>query len=238
MSIDLETGERREIARLPDRTGPLSVSPDGRWLAGVAKTRARGPETRPSRVVLIDVSGSEPQVLTTSLERRGRTGRALWLSDDRFMVVPPSGARWPMRLFDTRLRPHGRSSAVPVLDAILAGGNVAVLRPDARVVTGTPPRVGTQLAVLPGKAVSALAWVPDGPSVDQEVAGSDAPVPTQPAPASISEPGPLAEAAPSTPLPGEGGEGRGRWVTVLAIALLAAVLAAGAAALVRRRRAG
>ncbi|HZI37561.1 MAG TPA: hypothetical protein VFF24_04595, partial [Acidimicrobiia bacterium] len=118
----------RSLGRLPDGTGALTISPDGRRLAGVTTHEFwSGPTTPPaSAAVMVDLAASPAGVTEAGLASSyGHYGTALWVGTDRVGFVP----RWdgnPVRLFDTTLHETGRwdgwsASAVTVVGDRLVG---------------------------------------------------------------------------------------------------------------------
>ena len=95
--IDLRTGRARIVAQLPPGTGAISVSPGGRWLAGVG---SRYPAR--SRVVLVDLAART--LRTVPLRQSNVFGETLWLDRRRFAFVPSGGDSDDARVYDTRLR--------------------------------------------------------------------------------------------------------------------------------------
>ena len=241
VAVDLESGEEREIAEVPHRTGPLVASPDGRWLAAVSKGRAQGPDAAPSQVVLIDLAGDASVVSTVRLARPGITSHVRWLSDGRFLVAPDSDAGEPARVFDTSLRELEQRGSAPLRDVVVAGDRVVALRANGRVVA-TSPGFDQKPVTLPTDRAYAIAWVADGPQVEPDVAG--VPGPVLDGGLALGDEGESGETAgravaAEPGADGPGADGRGSWVAVVAILVLGiGVVSIVAAFLTRRRRTG
>lgn len=79
---DLATGTEREVARR-SCCGPVSLSPDGRYLALVEKNKAE----KSSAVLLIPVQGGEPQVVSRASFPQALFGWVSWTHDSRQIIV-------------------------------------------------------------------------------------------------------------------------------------------------------
>ena len=160
--IDLDTGQRSFVARVPPRPGPLTLSPDGTMLAGIAAGRDNY-EAPPSRAVLIKL-GPDPRVISRSLHAKYMTGDVRWIDDQRLVLLTSYGRR--SRIYDASLNLIERLSGWEGSEPTLEGETVYALRFDyddcfcstviaydleteERTVVARPPtRVALSLAVL------------------------------------------------------------------------------------------
>ncbi len=249
------------LGRLPAGTGALTISPGGRYLAGVTTHEYwSGTDTPPpSAAVVVDLSTSPAGVSEAGLASSyGQYGAALWVGADRILFAP----RWagnPVRLFDTALRETGRwdgwsSSAATVVGDTLVGLDGPKVE-TAPVASGPATRWADLESGVPG----AIAAFPDGAAIGS--AGRPTTTPSAPAKAAseknatTSAPTPTTTGATAVPAttnppptapdgaasgdvvasaPNSGGGTSGR--PLLAGGAGAGLLAAGLAGLIRRRR--
>ncbi len=252
----------RTMGRLPAGTGALTISPDGRHLAGVTTHEYwSGTDTPPpSAVVVVDLSTSPAGVTEAGLASSyGQYGAALWAGTDR-LVFAPRWAGSPVRLFDRALRETGHwdgwsaSAATMVGDTLvgLDGPKVAT----APVASGPPTRWADLESGVPG----AIAAFPAGAAIGSagrtrttttsapaNTAGQPATSTSASAPTTTSATGDTA--APGLPPTAPDGTATGDVVALptsnsgtsgrplLAGGAAAGLLAAGLAGLIRRRRA-
>ena len=231
VAIDLESAAASELGPLPERTGPLVVSPSGSFLAAVREGRLRGPDAHPTELVLVELGGDAPSVRRVPLTDRRSRGHVRWLSDERLVVMPDTGSRGPARVFDTALRQLGQHAGFPAADLVAGDGRVLALAPRGALRAGTPPRLTSTLATLPTENARAIARI-EGPRIDAEIAAALEP------PQSIGLTGTgrdaRREAADSNQRREERGSARGRAAVVGAAALV--LLAIAGALLAARRR--
>jgi dipeptidyl aminopeptidase/acylaminoacyl peptidase len=122
---DLKTGAERELLRRPE-LGPLTLSPDGRYVAtGVTDTAAN---TR--TIVVVPTSGGEAKSLRVNKPVGG--GVPMWMPDSQAVIVGDGSKLWRVTL-------DGRES--PFSPRLFPGNQIA-LHPDgtriAYVATVTP----------------------------------------------------------------------------------------------------
>ena len=251
----------RTLGRLPAGLGALTISPDGRHLAGVTTHEYwSGTDTPPpSTAVVVDLSTSPATVIEARLASSyGQYGSALWAGPDRILFAP----RWsgnPVRLFDRALRETGRWDGWSASAATVVGDTLAGL--DGPKVATAPAASGpaTGWADLESGVPGAIAAFPGGASIGSaartttttsapaKAAGetgtsTSAPNPTtsatgDPAATNLPPAAPDGTAsgdvvAVAAPNSGAGTSGR----PLLAGAAGAGLLAAGLAGLIRRRR--
>lgn len=84
--LDLVTGGRKRLGRVPHAMYALHPSPDGRHLAGLSPTRPREGEVDRMRVVVVTVDTGRFRA-TGTLPRGGR-GAIRWIDDARLAVFP------------------------------------------------------------------------------------------------------------------------------------------------------
>ena len=106
LRVDLRTGGTATLARVPAGTGPLVVSPGGRYLAGVSYSSPFGPDAAPSRAVLVDLGVTPGRVKTAPLGGSNVFGEMLWLGPRRVVFVPTRGELDRVRVYDLSLG-HG-----------------------------------------------------------------------------------------------------------------------------------
>jgi hypothetical protein len=124
--LELDTGERTFIARVPPRPGPLTLSPDGSMLAGVAEGRDNY-EAPPSRAVLIEL-GASPRVISTSLHAKHVRGDMRWIDDDHVALLTPYIRR--SRIYDSSLTLVERLGGWDAIEPSIDGNTVYGLRFD------------------------------------------------------------------------------------------------------------
>ena len=252
----------RTLGRLPAGTGALTISPDGRHLAGVTTHEYwSGTSTPPpTAAVVVDLSTTPVAVTEAGLAGSyGQYGSALWVGTDRILFAP----RWagnPVRLFDRALRETARwdgwsTSAATVVGDTLVGLNGPKVE-TAPVASGP----ATSWADLESGVPGAIAAFPGGATIGsagrttttttaapakstgEPATSTSAPTTTTAAgdPATTSPPPTAPDGAASgdvvalsAPNSGAGPSGR----PLLAGGAGAGLLAAGLAGLIRRRRA-
>ena len=142
--VDLKTGRLTQLARLP--LSP-SLVPDasGKLFAGVAYRLDRN-----SRLFVVDLRRQPPAIRSSTLSAPDVTGDVLWVSKDRFLLLP--SGRQEARLFDLRLRTRA-SFRWTAGGGVLLGSNVFGLGRDRTLVSARLPR-GPERIVrrLPGRA--------------------------------------------------------------------------------------
>jgi hypothetical protein len=156
VAVSLGTGRETFLAKLPPFVGPLSPSPDGRLLAGVAfSSPERG--DAPSRAVVVDLKTD--RVRTSPLGGPYVTGEMLWLSPTRVVFAPLSSFE-RVRVYNRALRLVSRGELLTASDATLAGGRLLALSPPF-VVEGSPPAGPlVELTRLPSPVGNAIEAVP------------------------------------------------------------------------------
>ena len=102
--LDLGTGKQARLAAVPEWTGPLVRSADGRRLIGVATPPPLNRLTPAPRVVLVDLGGPRARVRSVSLGRASTGGDVHWLSTARFLFLPGVGNENVARVYDLGLR--------------------------------------------------------------------------------------------------------------------------------------
>ncbi|HKY77123.1 MAG TPA: hypothetical protein VJS45_13335, partial [Acidimicrobiia bacterium] len=242
----------RTLGQVPAGTGALTISPDGRRLAGVTTHEYwSGADTPPpSTAIVVDLSTAPAGVTEAGLASSyGQYGSALWAGPDRILFAP----RWsgsPVRLFDRTLRETGHwdgwsaSSATVVGDTLvgLDGPKVAT----APVATGPAAAwadlesgVPGAIAAFPGGAAIGSAGRPTTTTTTAPAkAGGGTSTSTSTSATSLPPASPDGTASGefvALPAPNTGGGTSGR--PLLAGGAGAGLLAAGLAGLIRRRRA-
>jgi hypothetical protein len=149
--LDLATGRLAAVGRVPEGTGPLTPSPDGRLLAGVAVGDQRTATPPPPRIVLLD-------------GRRVRTvaagyGTVAWAGQDRLAFFP-AGEPQEARLYDRALRLRDRIRPWQARTGAVAGGSAYGIGWEGEVLRAALPD-GRARAVgrLPSPVVHALVPV-------------------------------------------------------------------------------
>ncbi len=161
VSVDLNGGKQRALARLPAGTGPLMPSPDGKRLAGVAYGAPIGVSPPPSRVVLVDLTRRQPAVRTAPLSDPNVTGKAVWLDRKRLAFIPSAGNAEEARTYDTSLRELGRLRGWDAYDATVSRGVVyGVTYGGALVSARLPSGPVERVRDLPGPETYGIAAVP------------------------------------------------------------------------------
>jgi hypothetical protein len=156
VAVSLATGRERLLAKLPPFVGPLSPSPDGRYLAGVALSSPRSGDA-PSRAVVADLMTD--RVRTAPLGEPYVTGEMLWLSPKR-VVFAPVRSFDRIRVYSPALRLMARGELLAASDATLAGDRLLALN-GSLVVEASPPGARlTDLTALPSPVVNAIEPVP------------------------------------------------------------------------------
>ena len=124
VAVDLEDPEQarartRVVARVPPESGPMVVSPGGRYLATVAAT-----SSRPTRSVLVDLSTASGTVLEADVAGAGITGEMVWADEDRVVFTPRlRPAEW-VRVFDTALREVASWAGWTAERSVVSGGRL------------------------------------------------------------------------------------------------------------------
>jgi hypothetical protein len=251
----------RTLGRLPAGAGALTISPDGRHLAGATTheywSGAGNPP--PSTAVTVDLSATPAGVSEAPLASSyGQYEGALWIGADRVLFAP----RWsgsPVRLFDTALRDAGSwdgwsSSAATIVGDTLVGLDGAKVatgpaasgpsRGWADLESGIPGAIaafpGGATIGRPGPTTTTTSAAP-ATSTGEPGTQTSAPAPTTSTTDDLGAAGPPptapdgAAAGDVVALPASNNGTSGR--PLLAGGAGAGLLAAGLAGLVRRRRA-
>jgi hypothetical protein len=161
--VNLLTGARRVVARLPISVGHLTVSPSGDRVAGVQTQgpTVNAPMPPPDRLVLIRLVGRTPLVASVSLGSRYFSGELRWLSDVRLAVLNAG----QVRTFGPTLRQAGRLQSWRATNTVVASGVLYGLArsspfgPTALEAAKLPSESGRRLRELPGAPMT-LATVP------------------------------------------------------------------------------
>jgi hypothetical protein len=156
VAVSLATGRETLLAKLPPFVGPLSPSPDGRYVAGVAfSSPERG--DAPSRAVVVDLKID--RVRTAPLGGPYVTGEMLWLSPRR-VVFAPLRSFDRIRMYTPALRLLARGGQLAASDATIAGGRLLALAGSTLVEASPPGARLTDLTALPSPVVNAIEPVP------------------------------------------------------------------------------
>lgn len=119
VQLTLGAGTAGFVTRLPGRTSTrLSLSPDGRRLAGIAYPHWENADEKPARVYTVDVRSG--RVRTRSLGTGERYAEVLWLSDSRvvmFVAYPDRSS-----VLDLRLRTRNRFARWEAGATTIVGG--------------------------------------------------------------------------------------------------------------------
>lgn len=161
VAVSLGSGAGRALARLPRFTGPLTPSPGGRYLAGVAVDWSDYTDPRPSRVVLVDTKTGT--VRTAPLGGPYVVAKPLWLRHDRLVVVPGGGGLDRVRVFDVSLRERGEGELLFAMDAVLLHGRLIGLVAPFLVAAPTPTDRFEELARLPSPVAYVLEAITASP---------------------------------------------------------------------------
>ena len=161
VSVSLTTGATRAIATVPRFTGPLTPSPSGRFLAGIAVDWNDYTDPRPARAVLVDTKSGA--VRTTELGGPYVTGSMLWLSRNRVVLVPDGGGIDRVRVYDTGLRVKAEGEQFFTNDAVLVEGRLVGVAAPFLVQAPSPTGSFSELAHLPSPVVHALEAVVAAP---------------------------------------------------------------------------
>ncbi len=158
VTVDLRTGLERELARLPERTGVLTPSPDGRNLAGIVPT---GPAS-PAQLVLVELSRRPAALRTTPLgiSLPYASGDVVWLDRRRLAYLPSASPGGEVRVFDVALRRLGRIPGWEVTRSVVVGGLAFGLTGDRLRSARLPGGPATELRRLVGPFTLSLAAVP------------------------------------------------------------------------------
>jgi archaeosine-15-forming tRNA-guanine transglycosylase len=175
VAVALPGGRARALAELPAGTGALVPSPDGKRLAAVAYSEPRGSSAPPSRVVLVDLSGSRPRVRTAALRSANVIGTMAWSSPERVVFLPWGGEVDRVRVYDTKLRSRGGFAGWDARSPVLRGGYAYGLRWGGRVVRARLPNGPVQVVrSLPGPVANALVAVSEPSRSGVSATGSSA----------------------------------------------------------------
>ena len=146
--LNLVTGRRQELGRLPSDLPEVLPSPDGRHLAGVSAARAA--------VMVVDVRTRRVRTLRLGDED---SGIVAWVDARRLLFSSYVTRR--ASIFDTRLRRVGVLAPWQVTRVAAGGNTVYGIAFDGRVVAARLPRAPVRaLGRLPGPSVSAFLAVP------------------------------------------------------------------------------
>jgi hypothetical protein len=162
VAVSLATGAKERIARVPAFTGPLTPSPGGRLLAGVAVNWDDFTDPKPSRAVLVDTKRGS--VRTAPLGGPYVSGDMLWLSSSRVALVPNGGEIDRVRVYDTALRLRALGEQLYAYDAALHEGRLIGLVAPFLVAAPSPTGTFSELARLPSPVVHVLEAVAGGPA--------------------------------------------------------------------------
>lgn len=229
---DFARTEVRTVAQLPSSVGPLALSPGGRHLATATTSNAwSSPDPPPPpEAVLVDLAASPPVVTEVQLSQgSGAPYSTVWASADRVVFVPAWNGE-PVRVFDTTRTEVGSwsgwsaSTSTVVGDRLvgLSGGMVVT----APLLTGPVSQWADLESGLPGTVVA----FPGGAAVGSAAQSPSTTTTVPPSPNSESTGEHAVAALPAEGDPGTGGR------PLLVGGAGAALLAATAAAFVRRRR--
>jgi hypothetical protein len=161
VAVSLTTGRETFLGKLPAFVGPLSPSPDGRHLAGVAFSSPVSGEA-PSRAVVLDLTTGRSR--SAPLGAPYVTGEMLWLSPKR-VVFAPERSFDRIRVFSPTLRLLARGELLAASDAELAGGRLVALAAPFVVEASPPSGRLRELTRLPSPVGYALEPVANGPAV-------------------------------------------------------------------------
>ncbi len=152
VAVALTSGAERAMARLPRFTGPLTPSPGGRFLAGVAVDWNDFTDPQPARAVLVDTKTGA--VRTAPLGGPYATAKPLWLGAKRVVVVPSGGELDRVRVFDPALRERGVGDWAFTQDAALLNGRLIGLVAPFLVAAPSPTGrfAGARAPAEPGSA--------------------------------------------------------------------------------------
>jgi hypothetical protein len=161
VAVSLVTGRESPLATLPPFVGPLSTSPGGRYLAGVAYS---SPETgdAPSRAVVVDLKTG--RVRSAPLGGPYVTGEMLWSSPKR-VVFAPSRSFDRIRVYSPSASLVARGEQLGAFDAALVGNRLLALNGPFLIEASPPAGRLRDLARLPSPILYAIEPVVDGPSV-------------------------------------------------------------------------
>ena len=148
VALDLRTRARRRVATIPAGTAYLTLSRDGRYLAGANLLRGR--------IVRVRLTGGG--VRTTAVARQEHGATLAWTPSRRLLLLPaPIGDGY---VFDASLRRVGRVRDWSGSFAGVRGGTVYGVSFNGGVVAGRLPRGPVRfLRRLPGVEVYAVAAV-------------------------------------------------------------------------------
>jgi hypothetical protein len=161
VAVSLTTGAQKVLATVPTFTGPLTPSPSGRYLAGVATDWSDFTDPAPAQAVVVDTKTGKTR--TTDLASPYVTGKMLWLSRSRVVLVPAGGDADRVRVFDTALHQRGEGEQFYAYDAALYEGRLIGLVAPFLVQAGSPTGTFAELARLPSSVVWTLDAVTAGP---------------------------------------------------------------------------
>jgi hypothetical protein len=161
VAVSLATGRETFLAKVPRFLGPVSLSPNGRHLAGVAFSSPSSGEA-PSRAVVVDLRND--RVRTAPLGGPFITGEMLWLSSTR-VVYAPTWSFDRIRVFSPSMRLVDSGDLLGASDAALVGNRLLALTPPFLVEASPPGGRLRDLARLPTPVVNVIAPVANGPTV-------------------------------------------------------------------------
>ena len=158
VSIDLKTGHERKLARVPERIGVLTPSPDGRQLAGIVPTGSMSP----AQLVVVDLSRKPAALRTTPLgiSLPYASGDVAWLDRHRLAYLPSASPGGEVRVYDRALRPLGRIGGWDVTKSVVVGGLAFGVAGDRLRSARLPGGPATELGRLVGPFTLSLAAVP------------------------------------------------------------------------------
>ena len=158
----------RTLGRLPEGTGTLTISPDGRHLAGVTthENWSGSGSPPPPKAVVIDASTSPAGVVEADLGTSySRYSSALWSGPDRIVFAPRWAGGEPVRLFDRSLHELARWAGWGASHAAVVGDTLVGLD-GPKVVTAPVTRgPAADWADLESGLPGAVAPVPGGAEI-------------------------------------------------------------------------
>ncbi len=157
--LDLATGRRARLGRVPYAMFALRPSPDGRRVAGLSPGRPREGRLQHVRVVVFDVDRARFRAAALA-SPESTTGAVGWIADDR-LVFLPLDIPGRIRVFDPALRViaglGGWYANAVALDGTRAYGSDRQGNLVSATLPGGPVRA---LGHLPGPLTRAIAAVP------------------------------------------------------------------------------
>lgn len=185
--VDVASGRAQTIAT---RTGNLSqtwsLSPDGRWIAGVYTDYERTPTA--SKLVLVELTSGAARVRSAGLEGEDLGGPTAWVDVSTFLIAPGNGT---LQLFDTSFRKRGTIKGWEGGHGLVVVGSEAFGSGWGWLGSATLPSGSARtLRRLDSTSMYALVAVDDGHEA--------APETPQPSPVAAQAPAPPGRDAPIT----------------------------------------